>query len=503
MVAAFALLIVSTAIMRLAWGSHLQRKIQILQQGVADRGGVASMSYLPPMPFIADGDDALPLYRTAAAADTGASPASTNNLYPSYPPFGDTWDRAAATSEQGNQQVFQLAREARKRRKGRFSREIPEAEDVKTWLRLLDDYNHARAVANTVGDGAVYKHLQGDDREAMERLLDMQHIARITKQGPLVLSELVGIGVDALACRCIHVIAPGMKLDDPEVRDRVRRLIVLLLDEEQARLDRVKPSFELERLLEQRAAESAFNGAWVLRPLMLRGNGLSLESHVTAYQALQHDNWPAIERVLPKQIDKSPPPPGWLLAITPWAAEDDLARTSDLVERPGWRGRYFIQYFRGLGEKRAAAVSLAAQLYRHDHGGAWPASLGQLVPDYLPALPIDPFHDDRRSIGYTVIKGGLPDGGDRPLVSYDAGETAEGAIDSEPMVEWYSGPEDRRPRVEVHQYRDLARWTPKQRRFEQMMREIEEQEKAINRDSSPDDDSSLDNDPDSLPDENL
>ena len=47
-----------------------------------------------------------------------------------------------------------------------------------------------------------------------------------------------------------------------------------------------------------------------------------------------------------------------------------------------------------------AAVALAIRLYRADHGGAWPASLGELVPAYLPAIPIDPLASNGSPLHY-------------------------------------------------------------------------------------------------------
>jgi hypothetical protein len=41
-------------------------------------------------------------------------------------------------------------------------------------------------------------------------------------------------------------------------------------------------------------------------------------------------------------------------------------------------------------DQRCALVALAAERYRRDHG-RWPASLDQLAPDYLKAVPADPY----------------------------------------------------------------------------------------------------------------
>ena len=50
--------------------------------------------------------------------------------------------------------------------------------------------------------------------------------------------------------------------------------------------------------------------------------------------------------------------------------------------------------------RRIAAVALAVRLYRADHAGRWPESLGELVPTYLPAVPIDPFAAGGRPLRY-------------------------------------------------------------------------------------------------------
>jgi len=51
-----------------------------------------------------------------------------------------------------------------------------------------------------------------------------------------------------------------------------------------------------------------------------------------------------------------------------------------------------------------AAVALAIRLYEIDHSHR-PATLDELVPDYLPEVPDDPFADDGGKIGYSIENG--------------------------------------------------------------------------------------------------
>lgn len=55
--------------------------------------------------------------------------------------------------------------------------------------------------------------------------------------------------------------------------------------------------------------------------------------------------------------------------------------------------RAFALELRGTGRIRSARAALAAERYRIDHG-QWPADLGELVPGYLDAVPLDPFDDE-------------------------------------------------------------------------------------------------------------
>src|SRR5262245_52643943 len=53
-------------------------------------------------------------------------------------------------------------------------------------------------------------------------------------------------------------------------------------------------------------------------------------------------------------------------------------------------GRMELALLRGHAGLRCARVALAAERYRRKYGD-WPPSLTDLVPHYLPAVPLDPF----------------------------------------------------------------------------------------------------------------
>jgi hypothetical protein len=119
---------------------------------------------------------------------------------------------------------------------------------------------------------------------------------------------------------------------------------------------------------------------------------------------------------------------------------------------------------RGNAERTFVAMSLACQLYRNDHG-AWPASIRDLRPKYLPSIPIDPWGNGRETFGYVLIKGGLPDGSDRPLVYSRCGSQDGLAYRlDEPQYGFYQSDGSARAQgqkpLQLGQFRDLARWEP-------------------------------------------
>jgi hypothetical protein len=116
---------------------------------------------------------------------------------------------------------------------------------------------------------------------------------------------------------------------------------------------------------------------------------------------------------------------------------------------------------RSNAERIFAAMTLACQAYRFENG-SWPTSAEQLVPNYLPRLPVDPWGDGKQTYGYVLIKGGLPGSGDRPLVYSRCGaETGLAYRLDEPQYGYYVGDGTKEgQKWRGGQFRDVARWEP-------------------------------------------
>ncbi len=96
--------------------------------------------------------------------------------------------------------------------------------------------------------------------------------------------------------------------------------------------------------------------------------------------------------------------------------------------------RYVFIHFRALTRRILAATALAVHRYELDHGHR-PDSLDQLVPNYLPVIPADPFHPQNAAIRYlpntphprlySVGPNGVDDNGmyefsERGVIQYEA-----------------------------------------------------------------------------------
>jgi hypothetical protein len=126
----------------------------------------------------------------------------------------------------------------------------------------------------------------------------------------------------------------------------------------------------------------------ILRPFALNDARL-LVAHDsrTIEAALGSKTWPAMKRAFPG-FDYP-----------------EVVRQSSILHIPAalftpHHDHLLKGYFWSLTVRRVATTALAIRLYLVDRGGQLPARLEDLVPAYLPAVPLDPMADGDRPLGY-------------------------------------------------------------------------------------------------------
>jgi hypothetical protein len=475
--------------LRAFWGREATRRLGRELEPIIALGEPVSGPAMNPPP-LPDAENGALLYLKAMAAFGTDSPSTSAMDFPEYPPFPPRWHKMEDKSVATNGEVFRLVREAR--RFGRFD-----------WGTRMTAPSYAiaaptpikvRHMAALVLDAALHAHVHGDDFEALARVRDLRHLAAAIDAPPGFLrNHLVGEGIDAVTLCRLEIITPELTIapegDDPPMpatspvtsrtgatqpaarpatREQVRALIAELLDESD-QLRNLRRSFVVERAASLDTADWFGSRAPLLRPMFQLDAVRMVRADNTLIAAATLPNSPAVNNALSAE----PLLKGELRQIA--------AVFSPVRAAPGARAKFPpVDHTRILSthviganlarsievdmrvrmERRLAAAALAARLYRLDHAGQFPPSLEALVPAYLPQVPIDPAAPDGRPLKYLIIKGGLPDGGDRPIV-YSVGtdgtdRTAEvgpgkAGLPNQPVYDYCRG---------VDQWRDLKRWAP-------------------------------------------
>ncbi len=283
------------------------------------------------------------------------------------------------------------------------------------------DWSPERQLARLVRLAALRAQVTGNDSEWLEGARDLLAFGRHLGQSePFLIGHITRLGIDGLVAGRVQAFSHALRVGADDERDaagraakraQVAALIADLCDEHPVASAWARSMFG-ERLLQL----DAFQNPGV-RPVYW---GFSRRQVAASRLALEPGWKLGALRVATLQSDLADAPPEWLL--TSARAEDDPARASGLIPFLV-RGPYALSGFplpsaarvqlAHLAFRRMAAAALAIRLYELDHGRR-PAQLADLVPDYLPAVPVDPLAADGREIAYH------PDA--EPPVLYSVGE---------------------------------------------------------------------------------
>lgn len=433
-VLAIALLVV---ILRLIWGQLAERRLDAALAEVSRTGAPVTMTALHPEldPDPANNAVADLLAALNAIDGTIDSPSQSNLTYNDYPPYPPAWHTAADGAIANNARSLQLTRQARG--KGKFFWP-PNALGFASNPAL----NQARNLANLLGDAALHAQIHRNDLEAIERVRDVFHLADAVDHQSTFVAHLVAIGIRALGTARLQLIAPQLKLPANDGRDplrqRLRILISQLLDDA-AGQENLRRGMLGERIMQIDQLRTFADGDRVLAPMYKLDliNFLKIDEALIASAA--QPNWPAVKAQLASVY-----PNRWGTGVSPLTKSP---RPAPRLSRPFSGNTYLARYvetdLRGRMCWHMTAVSLAAQLYRADHNGRWPATIDALVPAYLPAVPIDPLGPTGQKMRLHIVKNALPNGADRVLV-YAIGTDGRddsakpGAIPATPTFEWIS-----------------------------------------------------------------
>ena len=284
----------------------------------------------------------------------------------------------------------------------------------------------------------------------MTRAMDLFQLGHAQGQEKTVLGRLVSNGISTVLCERLMVIAPDLLVQNGnrfQVQEdmfasygQVQQLIQVLLDDGGERSLR-GGAIDHERGKDNLLYQAERKQRWLLGPLLDLSEARRLQSRQVDRNAAEAENVTDVRRVLAST------------SATPQAA--GMVNFEPIYGGSYKTGlnRYFESEWRAVAERRAAAISLAIQLFRGGHENEWPESLEELVPTYLPAVPVDPLQSGCPPIGYVVRKNALPNGSERPMLYFGVAGTdpQRTVLPSAPSFDW----NERGP-----QWRDLSRWYP-------------------------------------------
>ncbi|MCG3130364.1 MAG: hypothetical protein FLDDKLPJ_01121 [Phycisphaerae bacterium] len=295
---------------------------------------------------------------------------------------------------------------------------------------LLPTLSWTRHLSRSVIRIGVSQHVIGDDEGMMQTLADLHTVHRRFTEGraTFALNLMVSGVCEAVCCSAIEFVVHDLQIESSQergeedqrrdgssvagrsaTRDQIRAEIARLLDEDWM-ITAWRRAMNTERAVLYDFAASFGTpgfaaGMGIAAPL----SGRPLRWVIGP--SFDLDAVKAMKRVMRVRDAGCLATYGEAMAIIgfdPNSAAETVDEVNSQVERASrllsetmmWRVEgTLIGEYRVRADRRMAAAALAIRMYEVDHGRR-PASLEALVPEYLPAVPEDPFCEPGQPIRY-------------------------------------------------------------------------------------------------------
>ncbi|MCH8804791.1 MAG: hypothetical protein IH986_01725 [Planctomycetes bacterium] len=397
---AVGVLLVALGALRWWWGWEANRRFQ---ERIAHYRALGQPVLLEDFrkPAVPDEQNAAHFLRKAAAAVTVPDSVTlTFNDILTDPRLCRQHPREARDLFEANREALRLARQARARSAVDWNIRIASP----VFNILLPHLSGQRTLSKLLCSAALYSHERRNDAEAIEILRDILRCSdAVAQDSALLISHLVSLAISAIAANGVENLAPTLRVDAVSSRlaspggiagrAQVRALIAELLDERPSRAAALR-AFYWERMAQLDTVQWLYLGPlgqtpWPLRfafgPAWLL-DAIDMMDRSTAFaEASQAPNWPAAKDLFPTEPELD-------------SGFDRLVQLMSSILWPALE-RSIESCFHALTKRRMAATALAIRLFELDHGRR-PERLSELVPEYLPALPGDPFADAGGTLVY-------------------------------------------------------------------------------------------------------
>jgi hypothetical protein len=344
----------------------------------------------PPRPL--PGDE-------AAAAAAGVDPVYIENDLAELPPdvqLDEALLRDLTNALKKAEPAMPLVRKLPTLRDGRYP--LTWSKDIVSTLINSQD---ARTAANLMRYRAVLLAQQNKPDEALEATRGILVAARSVGDEPLLISQLIRIACTAIATQTLErVLAQGepssealKQMQELLELEEAEPLLLYAVRGERAGLHQMMTQMKSGNVKASVITGNMGGGGGQLfdavGPFLARGSHgrmLRLLTEEVEIAKLPPEQQPERQQAVERKIKEAKVHYDVLIA---------MLMPAYVKVGEAWR--------RDQAYLRCAIVAVAAERYRSDHN-AWPKTLAALVPDYLKAVPLDPY--DGQPLRYKV----LPDG---------------------------------------------------------------------------------------------
>ncbi|HUU59585.1 MAG TPA: hypothetical protein VMZ50_08580 [Phycisphaerae bacterium] len=329
-----------------------------------------------------------------------------------------------------SQDAFDLARRARGLQAADWKVKLP---DDGVGLLVPSTYG-CRPLAWILILAALEAHDDGQDGRAVEYLLDVLHLGNSLLSVPDTVYCLIGLSIHRRLCMTLETNVPDLSVGGSPGQadtDQVRHLIRAALDTEAQfrgfRLAAMGERSTSHLAMTKSTQEIAHVASWtdlfdgsdflmcfLADPILKLDHARCLRFYTDWAQG-------ANGRTYPAAVSR------WV-RVTQWP-DGTISYLTHMFSYLFWHSldRAALVHFRAIAYRRMAAGALAMRLYEIEHGRR-PAALSDLVPEYLSALPSDPFSADGEPIRYAPDK-------DKPVL-YSVGQDGKDDGGAFAVGEW-------------------------------------------------------------------
>ena len=410
-------LLFGVLLLRIYWGFEANRKLQSELDSYRSAGQpVYANEFDQRLDAVSDEGNAAVLLEEAVASLTMvASSGVSINDFVVDPQFFVTKKSDAAEVFNKNKPVLAMIHESRSKPNVSWSERLRDTA-APGFRPMLG--TGQRNLARLLWFAATYQRQIGNDGGAIQTIHDFVSACESIESHPTLVANLVSGATYDLAFTLIEDATVGLEIEpagagwlpahSPASREQMEALLATLVDEREFRRSAINASYgdraqnvALIKSLDSRDRFGTFGGQpWHLRlwdrlvhvaqrPLYVLDLLESIRESTLSTEAIAQNSWPDAKRLIP---------------ATPENRTLLTSMTRPMTDSPfGNRRkstRKFVQiHFKCLARRRMAATTVAILLFEKDHARR-PVSLAELVPNYLPIVPADPFSADRADIRY-------------------------------------------------------------------------------------------------------